>query len=240
MASHERLVFVSVDPLETLKNCGGYYECPKDANGKRLGPLVGYAGTYQTPEGEKNYVGDMYFNFARAEMHPHVRDYFALLLSMRIFARKLEADVFLGAPMGGIFLTGALDRIFCWRGIFAEKRYPQLATVNGREKSVLFLDRHRISKDDRVVLVEDVCNNFSTTDQLIGLVGQQWGQVVAVVCVINRSERVEFRNLPVLSVVHKPTPQYRQDDRAVAYDIQINNIIWQPKDEWDLLAQHIR
>jgi len=41
-----QVVRVSADHLEILRRCGGYYGCPKDAAGKRLGPLVGYAGKY--------------------------------------------------------------------------------------------------------------------------------------------------------------------------------------------------
>ncbi len=36
--------------LRYLQEFGGWYECPKDSNGKRLGPLVGYAGAYLVDE----------------------------------------------------------------------------------------------------------------------------------------------------------------------------------------------
>ena len=37
---------VPVDWLKLVSDLGGYYSCPKDQAGKRLGPLVGYAGRY--------------------------------------------------------------------------------------------------------------------------------------------------------------------------------------------------
>lgn len=63
-------------PLELLKALGGYYLCPKDKEGNRKGPLVGYAGTYPTDQGTKQYVGDIYANFALAEEHPMVMHHY--------------------------------------------------------------------------------------------------------------------------------------------------------------------
>jgi hypothetical protein len=53
-------------PLDLARMCGGYYECPKSPDGKRLGPLVGYAGR---DELGRQYVGDIYVNFAQVERY---------------------------------------------------------------------------------------------------------------------------------------------------------------------------
>jgi len=50
------------DPLATLANADGFYESPRDADGRYLGPLTAYAG--KDVDG-KNYVGGIYFNFAQ-------------------------------------------------------------------------------------------------------------------------------------------------------------------------------
>ena len=52
----------STQYLEVLSSVRGYYKCPKDRSGKRLGPLVAYAGR---DENNKQYVGDEYVNFAK-------------------------------------------------------------------------------------------------------------------------------------------------------------------------------
>jgi len=90
--------------LTTLKSCGGYYCSPRNEQGKLLGPLVGYAGTYQTDNGPKNYVGYEYFNFARAEMEPSVLSLFAEKIAQQIQICGNNCDVLIGAPMG----------VFCW------------------------------------------------------------------------------------------------------------------------------
>jgi len=92
-----------------------------------------------------------------------------------------------------------------------------------------------------VVIVEDVCNNFSTTDKMISLVESSGGVVVAIAVIFNRSALDNYQTksgqrMPVLSVVHKHLPQYKQEDPEVARDIAAANVVWKPKDNWETLA----
>ncbi|MFH0830801.1 MAG: hypothetical protein V1895_01955 [Parcubacteria group bacterium] len=88
--------------------------------------------------------------------------------------------------------------------------------------------------------MEDVCNNFSTTTDAVQLIEKAGGRLVAVMCLLNRSREEYFgyrtRDIPVLALEHKPMPQYRQDDPAVAEDIAAGNVVWKPKEEWQRLA----
>jgi orotate phosphoribosyltransferase len=180
-----------VDPLATLRELGGFYKCPRDTEGKRLGPLVGYAGR----DGQgRQYVGDIYANFAKAEQVPAVMDLWAqaLIASLALKHRISSFDVFLGMPMGGILFAAALARSAEKRVAFAEKKIVSLATEHEREQSKLVLGRHDLEPKWRVVLVEDVVNNFSTTKDAIRLVNDQGAIVAAVVCILNRSGRDTF------------------------------------------------
>src|SRR3989344_7426018 len=99
-------------PLDLLKRCGGYYECPRHSfDSNRLGPLVGYAGRYKGSDGKDHqYVGDVYANFARAEEYPHVLHHWACSMELQPSFDELarKADVFCGAPMGGLAFAGVL------------------------------------------------------------------------------------------------------------------------------------
>ena len=93
--------------------------------------------------------------------------------------------------------------------------------------------------------MEDVCNNFSTTKELIELIHSLGGIVSGIFCFLNRSARV--RNvyrielngitdyLPVFSLVNEVIEEYQQDNPAVAEDIARGNVVWKPKDNWDAL-----
>ena len=235
----------NASPLEILDLCGGYYSCPKDENGKRLGPLVGYAGRYETPDGKKQWVGDIYANFSKAEEYPHVLKEYSEQMRDKFSPMLDEIDVFCGAPIGGYAFSLMLGLACDRRVIKAEKKVITPATAHEREKTNLVFGRHEVKECERVAIVEDVCNNFATTDQLIDLIEEDGGKVEAIACLLNRSLTIDNwyiskRNggIPVISLVRMPIDEYKQDDPAVANDIASGNVVWKPKDEWDRLKNN--
>lgn len=225
--------------LEAVKACGGYYECPKSPHGQRLGPLVGYAGR---DEKGRQFVGDIYLNMAVLEAYPHILWAYASILNEKISGGRngLSDKVFCGAPLGGMSLASLMAMRAYARYIFPEKEVTEVATKHSREKSHLVFKRHGITKGDEVIIVEDVCNNFSTTTELVNLITLGGGKVVAIVCLLNRAddpilhEPFRFLNLyiPVITLVDKPIRQYHQDDLPVIQDVQNGNVVWKPKDKW--------
>ena len=237
------------DPLGTLHNCGGHYQCPVDINGLPTGLLVGYAGRYtdEATGAELQKVGLDYYNFARAEKYPYVLKHFCNQLAVMVGETGLPYDIMLGAPMGGITTAFCLaEMIGCEFG-FAEKKVLEVSTPSSREKSRLILDRHAVEAGQNVWIVEDVCNNFSTTAELYKLIALAGANVVGIVCLMNRSmdttrlftlgsgEAWELPPLPIVAMITKPTNQYRQDDPMVAQAITEGRIVWKPKDEWNRL-----
>ncbi|MFZ2484872.1 MAG: phosphoribosyltransferase [Minisyncoccia bacterium] len=147
-------------------------------------------------------------------------------------------DVCLGMPMGGILFADALAYEGCCRVAFAEKKIIALATETSREKSELTLGRHTINKGDGVAIIEDVVNNSSTTQQAINLIRDCGATPMAVVCILNRSDREHYdgsESLLIKSLVFRPFPQYKQNDPAVASDVESGNVVWKPKGEWPRL-----
>ena len=121
--------------LKTLQDLGGYYECPKDASGNRLGPLVGYTGRY---EDGLQYVGDVYLNFAKLEHRPahlhHVAFKLSLIGELTQTARRCN-PVFCGAPEGSKALAAMLAFIMDRRYVYPEKETISLKTSTSRERS---------------------------------------------------------------------------------------------------------
>ena len=233
--------FGTIDPVEILNRLGGYYQCPKDDQGRRLGPLVGYAA--RDEEG-RQLVGDVYANFALAEEQPLIIKDLAFVLRWKLLNSfpAMTQFVFCGAPLGGITLAAMLGADSSCRFVYPEKKVIETATASSREKSQLVFNRHQVRKGDQVVIVEDVCNNFSTTGQLINLIEEGGGKrVVAIACLLNRSPAVDRsfshmgRSVPVVALVRKILPEYWQDDPAVTEDLAAGNVVWKPKDEWSRL-----
>lgn len=234
--SHTKIV--RDNPIETLRLCGGYYEAP-ERDGEICGPLVGYARQYDAPDGtKKQWVGKIYYNFARAEENPAVLQYFASGILKQLCSARIVPLAFLGAPMGGIRLAGALGDLTGLRVIYAEKKVIKPESGREREEAELILDRYDIEKGEAVVIVEDVCNNFSTTSELVKLVERNGGKVIGIACAINRSGRPWFTEFtPVISFVFKPTGQHRQEEYWVWEAIAKYGLVKKPKHEWSRLKE---
>ncbi len=236
-------------PLDWLKACGAFYETPKDAAGKRLGPLVGYAG--RDADG-RQYVGEVYVNVARAERHPSLLRAFSRRLSDAMRGRHLgptldAAAGYCGAPEGGKAFAYQLALDAGRDYIYPEKRIVAAAGAASREATELVFDRHEPAPGQSWFIVEDVCNNFSTTAQLVALIEARGARVAGVLCILNRSALVDTAyvprpglDLPVVSVVRHVFGQYDQSDPCVADDVAANNVAWSPKRDWPRLARAMR
>lgn len=232
--SSQDSLIVPDDALATLRRCRGYYECPKDPEGRRHGLLVAYAGT---DDQDKHYVGEVYLNAARLERQPRVLHHCAKLLVPELQAAFGEPHWVMGVPEGGRSLALLLAiELGC------EYIYPEKGKVKGadeRDESVMRAGRHEIEAGTVGVLVEDVCNNFSSTGKVIDLVEKHGANVSGIACLFNRSPSVHYdegdRFLPVVCLNHLPLEQFRQDDPRVADDVRDGNIVWDVKANWEQL-----
>ena len=227
-----------MEPEDILFLLDSYYSCPKDEKGKRLGPLVGYAGKYA--EG-KQFVGDIYLNFAPVEEYWFILDYLAKRLYNALCKRwELGVGVYCGAPEGGKALALALSSYSLGsRYVYPDIKVTAPATSQGREKRELVWGRHQVNHGERVAIVEDLNNNFSTTDELINLILNANAQVVAIISYYNRSldcqgKLYKYRELgiPIITLKSNPISQYYQEDPFVAEDVAKGNVVWKPKLDW--------
>jgi orotate phosphoribosyltransferase len=235
----------SKDYLTWLRELGGYYEC-RVVDGHHFDPLVGYAGRYEGLHRAMQYVGRIYANFAVVEKRP------VLLSEVADDILALDFPLegvcgFCGAPEGGKALAVMLGHHSGLEYIFPEEKVTQVATATSRKISEFFFGRHQPKEGEVWWIVEDVCNNFSTTAKLIALIESYGAKVGGIICFLNRSLEVDETfvsgsgdSFPVVALVRKPFGQFRQDDPAVQGDISSGNIVWKPKDEWQRLEESQR
>ncbi len=239
--------------LKVFQNFGAIYECPKNSKGERLGPLVGYAGR---DEQGRQMVGEVYFNLAQLEKRPEQLGFYfssmeeqLLRLIQKYCLEGMGGQlVFCGMPMGGLSIGFHLAAVLKQCYIYPEKQVIRVADEVGREKSKLVFSRHDPTEFSHAVIVEDVCNNFSTTQIAIDLLAEAEVKVVAIVCFLNRSLTVDEKflskqgdEIPVWSIYRQRIMQWKQDDPQVADDVMAGNVVWKPKKNWkqlmDLLEQ---
>ena len=123
----------TIDPLELLKQCNGYYERQPG------GPLVGYAGRDAQ---NRQYVGEVYANFAKAERYGAVLKRVAAALLEKFPEIGSSGAGFCAAPEGGKALAVTLASLTGKEYIFPEKQVTAIKTETSREKSVLAWGRH--------------------------------------------------------------------------------------------------
>jgi len=229
---------------ETFVKFGGVYKSPEDRNENFLGPLVAYDGTYIDVNGnKKNYVGFHYYNTIPIEQSPEAIEYFSNLLTETINANIYfpSCNIIAVKQNNPTLATATADKLQCPVSFF-QKEILKIADIEHgkKEESFLFYDRQNIQFGGNYIIFEGVCNNFFATKQMIDLIESAEGNVVAIACVINRSEKKSFYGIPILSVVHIPTPQYRQDDSVVEQLIKKYNIVWEPEKYWSFLQDEMR
>ena len=236
------------DPWELAMRCNALYECPKDASGKRLGPLVPYAG--KDAKG-RNLVGDVYFNFARIEEYPLVVHYFAELLMPKIFSNAgvvAHASTLIGIPDGGRSLGQMVALVCKKRFVYPAKVKRPTPAGAIKEEDDLVFKRFELSAGEPVIVCDDVHNNFQNTDDILNEIGKTGAKVVALCSGLNRSPIVDSIyvpkagmyagfSLPVVSAIRKPLLEYEQDDPAVAADFSAGNIERNVKANWAKLKE---
>lgn len=232
------------EPLETLVNLKGHYKSLKTPEGKIKGPLVAYHGTYPSPTGEKNYVGDVYFNLSLIESHPRILAYFAELMAEKIrqFEKETETkiDCLVGVPNGGNKIAQEVGRILDIPGICMEKELIAPKTDTEKAKFHLVFRRNEgvIQLGWNVLIFEDLCNNFGL-DEVVHEVEECDAEVIGVTCVVNRSEKHvdQWKGLPIIAGVSVPSKQYEQEDPAVAELIAQKKLSTDPKQDWKQLKK---
>jgi len=239
------------DLLQLIKEHGGIYTCPRDTNGKMLGPLVGLQSRYDIKSGSLEtgrLVTADFFNFAHMEQnHTRIFRMIAGLLAQRIrtqFSRQFEEDFsqvyILSVPAGGALLGSNIACNLNCKYASAEKRFFH-APRDGMKYEIV-LQHHQIEPGAQVILVDDVCNNFSVIIGLLKSLIRLKLQPMAIACGVNRSTQINFQapnfpTVPIIPLLHFPTQQFRQDDPEVSHLIAKNEVFWNPRRDWHQLLE---
>lgn len=228
--------------MKLAQICDAIYICPKDENGKRLGPLVVYAG--KDKEG-RNLVGDIYFNFRKIEQNPIVVKEFAEAILPKLTTKhKLSnhCQTFCGIPNGGRTLGQELARLNNSRFVYPEKK-PKPTQPGKKQEYDWDISQFEFEPGEQVVIVEDVFNNFQNTDHTLEAIASTGAEIVALAGALNRSPIYDDfytpkkgacagRQIPIFASIREAYPEYEQDDPEVASDIKAGNLELEVKKNW--------
>lgn len=233
--------FAGEDLKSLAKRCNALYICPKDASGKRMGPMVAYAGK---GEDKKNLIGDIYFNFRRIERHPLVVDYFARIIwqNLETSDRLNEFDTICGIPEGGRSLGQSIASTSKKGFVYATK-VPKPTEPGKKQEYKWDLSQFELSRGERLLVMEDVINNLQNTNNTLEQIALTGAKVVMLGAALNRSPFSDtyytpangyYKNvtLPIVCAIREPFPEYEQNDPAVAQDVASGNVEFEVKKNW--------
>jgi len=236
------LIQPSDDLWQDSIRCQALYECPKDVAGKRLGPLVPYAGKYGSG---KNFVGEVYFNFGWVEPHVRVVEAFAVNIAKQIAQNPAfaAASTIVGIPEGGRTLAQEVARHSGKRFVYPLKEPKGEQKTGGKAEFNFVFTRNDLHPGEAVIVVDDVHNNFQNTTDTIETIAETGATVVGFCSALNRSETVEgffcpktgafaSDNFPLISAIRRPLKEFIQEHPDVAQDIGKGNIEWKVKQNW--------
>ncbi|MDD5050653.1 MAG: hypothetical protein PHV93_02850 [Candidatus Pacebacteria bacterium] len=171
--------------------------------------------------------GDLFQDFVRAGMFPHVMKHFAARLVENSAFEDIRGslDCLCAVSVESIKFATHISALCDCRDIYLEHEERDVDTNIQREASMLVVGRHKIERGIRYGLVDNVLN-FSTVDEAARLIMSKGGIVVGLFGILNCSPRFITSyvsqggaiNLPVIAVKHEPNPievPWQSKDRNV-------------------------
>lgn len=130
-----------------------------------------------------------YVELAVVLQYPHIAQKLAKMLASKF---PQEVDVVVSPAMGGVVLGQEMARVKKCRAIFTER----VGAAQG------FRREFKLSRGERVLIVEDVITTGHSTSQLVSLADVYGAKVVGVAAVLDRSTsplplRVPIRTLAI-------------------------------------------
>ena len=116
--------------------------------------------------------------------------------------RGLGATVVLSPALGGIVIGQEVARGLSVRALFAERQDGALALRRG----------FSLSRDDKVLVVEDVVTTAGSTRETIAVAAQHGATVVGACSIVDRSGGTHGLNLPYAALLSMDLPTYPEDE----------------------------
>lgn len=150
---------------------------------------------------------------AKLLQHPQLAEQVISTIAKKVQVLD-EVDVVIGPAMGGIIVAYELAKALGVRGMWGERDASgKMALRRG----------FSISKDERILIAEDVVTTGGSSQEIARLVEDKGGIVAGVACIVDRRmDRVDL-SLPIVSAVRMQIPVYPADDcplckRGIPFD----------------------
>jgi orotate phosphoribosyltransferase len=115
--------------------------------------------------------------------------------------RHLQPTAVLSPALGGIVIGQEVARALGVRALFAERQEGRLTLRRG----------FSLTRDDRVLVVEDVITTGGSTRETIEVARDAGATVIGAAAIVDRGGDPERVSLPLQSLVHLEVPSYQPE-----------------------------
>jgi orotate phosphoribosyltransferase len=125
-----------------------------------------------------------------------------LCKDLALKVEKYNSDIVIGPALGGVIAAYETARALKKPGIFAERKDGEMKIRRG----------FKIEKGQRVLAVEDVVTTGGSVKEVLDIVREKGGEVVAVASLVDRSGGKANFDVPFESLISIEVPTYEADE----------------------------
>ncbi len=145
---------------------------------------------------------DHYMQCAQLFQYPAYSKQLCGELAEKILARGIGADIVIGPAIGGIMMAYEMAEQLGVRAMFAERQEGAMTLRRG----------FAVEPGERVVICEDVVTTGGSVKEVIDLVREAGGEVVAVGAIVDRSRGSASFGCPFFAVIDLDFETYEPAD----------------------------
>ena len=125
----------------------------------------------------------------------------AKIIADKLKAEGTEVDLCVGPAMGGVIISYELARALGVKAIFTERENGQMTLRRG----------FHIEKGMKVIIVEDVITTGKSSFETVDVIKGCGAEVLALTSIVNRSNKDEINNLPIISATKIDVETWDED-----------------------------
>lgn len=130
-----------------------------------------------------------YIQCAKLIENPIYCEEVAKIIANKIREKGIKVDLCVGPAMGGVIISYELARALGVNAIFTERENGKMTLRRG----------FSIEKDTNVIIVEDVITTGKSSFETVDVIRSYGANVIALTSIVNRSNKDEINNLPIIS-----------------------------------------
>lgn len=142
-----------------------------------------------------------YIQCAKLIENPVYCEEVAKIIADKLKEEGIEVDLCVGPAMGGVIISYELARALGVKAIFTERENGQMTLRRG----------FHIEKGMKVIIVEDVITTGKSSFETVDVIKGCGADVLALTSIVNRSNKDEINNLPIISATKIDVETWDED-----------------------------